>query len=105
MNDGAHHARAQAAPAPTPIAPDCSGLNFFRIDAALQQLLSLYLPEATLAALRPHMDLLGALAGGPPDELARVAHQHPPVPPPRDPLRRQQDRTPDRPPHRAEREA
>src|SRR5215831_10802302 len=61
------------------LAPDCRGLNFFRIDASLRPLLSLYLDPQTLARFEPHFDRLGALAGGRLDELAAIADKHPPV--------------------------
>jgi len=61
------------------LAPDCRGLNFFRIDAGLRQLLALYLDDQTSSRLAPHFDRLGALAGGRLDELAAVADKHPPV--------------------------
>jgi acyl-CoA dehydrogenase len=68
-----------AAAASDPLAPDCRGLNFFRIDAGLRQLLPLYLDAQTLGRLEPHFDRLGALAGGRLDELAAIADKHPPV--------------------------
>jgi len=68
-----------AASASDLLAPDCRGLNFFRIDASLRQLLPLYLDTATLARLEPHFDRLGALAGGRLDELAATADKNPPV--------------------------
>ena len=61
------------------LAPDCRGLNFFRIDSSLRQLLALYLDASTLDRLEPHFDRLGALAGGRLDELAAVADKNPPV--------------------------
>ena len=61
------------------LAPDCRGLNFFRIDASLRQLLPLYLDASTLARLEPYFDRLGLLAGGRLDELAAIADKHPPV--------------------------
>jgi acyl-CoA dehydrogenase len=61
------------------LAPDCRGLNFFRIDSSLRQLLALYLDAPTRDRLEPHFDRLGALAGGRLDELAAIADKHPPV--------------------------
>jgi acyl-CoA dehydrogenase len=61
------------------LAPDCRGLNFFRIDSSLRQLLALYLDAPTLARLEPHFDRLGGLAGGRLDELAAIADKNPPV--------------------------
>ncbi len=61
------------------IAPDCRGLNFWRIDGALRDLLTLYLDEATLQHFTPHFERLGELAGGRLDELALQADKHPPL--------------------------
>jgi acyl-CoA dehydrogenase len=68
-----------AASASDLLAPDCRGLNFFRIDASLRQLLPLYLDAPTLGRLEPYFDRLGALAGGRLDELATIADKHQPV--------------------------
>lgn len=68
----------------THIPPDCRGMNFFRIDPAFQALLRLYMAEDLRAHLWPHLDRLGALAGGRLDELAAEADKHPPVLHPRD---------------------
>lgn len=61
------------------IAPDTTGLNFFREDRSLQDLLALYLPADLAGHVVPHLDRLGAMAGGPLDEAARLADRHPPV--------------------------
>ena len=53
------------------IAPDCRGLNFWAIDRAIRDLLTLYLDEAALRHFTPHFERLGELAGGRLDELAR----------------------------------
>jgi acyl-CoA dehydrogenase len=66
------------------IAPDTRGMNFFRDDPALQDLLALYLPEALFAHLAPHLDRLGELAAGELDECAALADRHPPRLHPRD---------------------
>jgi hypothetical protein len=42
-------------------------------------LFGLYLPPALFAHLEPHFDRLGALAGGPLDELASISDKHPPT--------------------------
>jgi hypothetical protein len=76
---------------PAPIPSDCRGLNFYRIDTGLQQLLAGYLEPATLAHLAPYFDRLGALAGGRLDELAVLADRNPPVLHPRDRLGRDED--------------
>ena len=61
------------------IAPDCRGLNFWRIDGALRDLLTLYLDEAALQHFTPHFERLGEVAGGRLDELALQADKHPPL--------------------------
>ena len=59
--------------------PDARGLNLHRADPMAARLLAAYLPAPLLAHLAPHLDRLGALAGGPLDELAAVADRHPPT--------------------------
>ena len=66
------------------IAPDTRGMNFFRDDPALADLLGLYLPADLLAHLIPYLDRLGALAAGELDECAALADRHPPRLHPRD---------------------
>ncbi|HEY8336871.1 MAG TPA: acyl-CoA dehydrogenase family protein [Tardiphaga sp.] len=61
------------------IAPDTSGMNFYRADPALADLLRIHLPEALFKHIAPHLDRLGALAGGVLDDCARTADQHVPV--------------------------
>ncbi|UZE48661.1 acyl-CoA dehydrogenase family protein [Rhodopseudomonas sp. P2A-2r] len=61
------------------IAPDTSGMNFYRADPALRDLLSIHLPEALFVHIEPHLDRLGGLAGGVLDDCARMADQHVPV--------------------------
>jgi acyl-CoA dehydrogenase len=61
------------------IAPDTSGMNFYRADPALKDLLRIHLPDALFKHIEPHLDRLGALAGGPLDECARMADKHVPV--------------------------
>ena len=61
------------------IAPDTTGLNFYRADPSLRDLLQLYLPEALLRHIEPHLDRLGALAGDHLDQCARLADRHTPV--------------------------
>ncbi len=74
-----------------PIPGDCRGLNFFRADAGLRQLLPRYLDAGALAHFAPHFDRLGALAGGRLDELAAIADKHPPLLHARDRLGRDED--------------
>ncbi|SIO19166.1 hypothetical protein SAMN05443247_02670 [Bradyrhizobium erythrophlei] len=61
------------------LAPDTSGMNFYRADPALTDLLRLHLPEALFRHIEPHLDRLGGLAGGHLDECARLADRHAPV--------------------------
>jgi acyl-CoA dehydrogenase len=71
----------RSAPAGQPglLAPDTSGMNFYRADPALTDLLRLHLPDALFRHIEPHLDRLGELAGGYLDECARLADHHPPV--------------------------
>jgi acyl-CoA dehydrogenase len=73
------------------IAPDAHGQNFYAIDRQFQDLLSLYLEPGLRAAMAPHFDRLGALAGNRLDELAQTADKHPPVLQPRDRFGRDED--------------
>src|SRR5882672_848002 len=61
------------------LAPDTSGMNFYRADPALTDLLQIHLPDALFRHIEPHLDRLGALAGGHLDERARLADRHVPV--------------------------
>jgi alkylation response protein AidB-like acyl-CoA dehydrogenase len=64
---------------PELLAPDTTGMNFYRADPALQDLLRLHLPDALFRHIEPHLDRLGGLAGGRLDECARLADRHTPV--------------------------
>lgn len=66
------------------IAPDTTGLNFFRADPSLSDLLRIHLPDKLVSHITPHLDRLGALAGDHLDTCARLADRHPPVLHPRD---------------------
>jgi acyl-CoA dehydrogenase len=70
-----------AAPAGQPglIAPDTSGMNFYRADPALADLLRIHLADELFRHIEPHLDRLGGLAGGHLDECARLADRHGPV--------------------------
>ncbi|CAN5184504.1 acyl-CoA dehydrogenase family protein [soil metagenome] len=78
-------AKPLSAPASVPtsefglIAPDTSGMNFYRADPVLADLMRIYLPATLVQHIEPHLDRLGALAGGPLDECARLADKHIPV--------------------------
>ncbi len=73
------------------IAPDCAGMDFHAADRGLRDLLAIYLPAPVLEHLAPHYRLLGRLAGGRLDELARIADRHPPVLHARDRFGRDED--------------
>jgi alkylation response protein AidB-like acyl-CoA dehydrogenase len=61
------------------LAPDTTGMNFYRADPALADLLRLHLPDGVFHHIEPHLDRLGELAGGYLDECARLADRHVPV--------------------------
>jgi acyl-CoA dehydrogenase len=61
------------------LAPDTSGMNFYRADPALTDLLRIHLPDPLFRHIEPHLDRLGGLAGGYLDECARLADRHVPV--------------------------
>ncbi len=71
--------RVAAAYQPGLLAPDTTGMNFYRADPALTDLLRLHLPDALFRHIEPHLDRLGGLAGGHLDECARLADRHTPV--------------------------
>jgi acyl-CoA dehydrogenase len=70
---------AASANQPGLLAPDTTGMNFYRADPALTDLLKLHLPDALFRHIEPHLDRLGGLAGGYLDECARLADRHTPV--------------------------
>src|ERR1700675_4802199 len=74
-----HNRIANSADRPGLLAPDTSGMNFYRADPALSDLLRIHLPDALFRHIEPHLDRLGALAGGHLDECARLADRHVPV--------------------------
>src|SRR3954466_4659948 len=61
------------------IAPDTTGMNFYRADPSLSDLLRIHLSENLFCHVEPHLDRLGGLAGGYLDECARLADRHVPV--------------------------
>ena len=71
--------RQDAAPKANLLAPDTTGMNFYRADPVLADLLRIYLPDALFRHIEPHLDRLGALAGGHLDDCARLADRHTPV--------------------------
>ncbi|WP_374569944.1 acyl-CoA dehydrogenase family protein [Phenylobacterium sp.] len=58
--------------------PDSAGLNLYKADPDMARLAALYLPGGLHAHLSPHLERLGALAGGELDELASIADKNPP---------------------------
>src|ERR1700716_2632537 len=74
-----HEAVTTPADQPVLLAPDTSGMNFYRADPALTGLLRIHLPDPLFRHIEPHLDRLGALAGGRLDECARLADRHVPV--------------------------
>jgi acyl-CoA dehydrogenase len=70
---------SSSASQPGLLAPDTTGMNFYRADPALTDLLKLHLPEALFRHIEPYLDRLGELAGGHLDECARLADRHTPV--------------------------
>ncbi|KWV48889.1 DNA alkylation response protein [Bradyrhizobium macuxiense] len=71
--------KPSSASQPGLLAPDTTGMNFYRADPALTDLLKLHLPDALFRHIEPHLDRLGGLAGGYLDECARLADRHTPV--------------------------
>jgi alkylation response protein AidB-like acyl-CoA dehydrogenase len=65
-------------PPSTAVLPDSRGLNLFSADPQFDGLLAIYLAPDLRAHLRPHLERLGALAGGRLDELALTADKNPP---------------------------
>src|SRR4030081_827005 len=79
MEPRQHNRIATPADQPGLLAPDTSGMNFYRADPALADLLRIHLPDALFRHIEPHLDRLGALAGSHLDECARLADRHVPV--------------------------
>jgi acyl-CoA dehydrogenase len=79
MQPRMHDRATGPASQPGLLAPDTTGMNFYRADPALTDLLRLHLPDALFSHIEPHLDRLGELAGGYLDECARLADRHTPV--------------------------
>jgi acyl-CoA dehydrogenase len=79
MQPRKHNRIANPAGRPGLLAPDTSGMNFYRADPALTDLLRIHLPDVLFRHIEPHLDRLGALAGDHLDECARLADRHVPV--------------------------
>ena len=84
-------ATAAAAAAPSPLAQDCAGQDFWALDRGLQDLVRLHLDPAIRSKLEPHFQRLGKLAGGRLDEIARIADRNGPVLKARDRFGRDED--------------
>src|SRR4030088_2091478 len=61
------------------LAPDTSGMNFYRADPAGAVFLHTHLQDVLSRHIEPHLDRLGGLAGGHLDECARLADRHVPM--------------------------
>ena len=70
MQPRMHDRATGSANKPGLLAPDTTGMNFYRADPALTDLLRLHLPDALFRHIEPHLDRLGELAGGYLDECA-----------------------------------
>src|ERR1700754_2451927 len=79
MHAPSKHDAVKPADKPGLIAPDTSGMNFYRADPALADLLRIHLADELFRHIEPHLDRLGGLAGGHLDECARIADRHAPV--------------------------
>jgi hypothetical protein len=51
--------RKDVAPKANLLAPDTTGMNFYRADPVLADLLRIYLPKALFRHIEPHLDRLG----------------------------------------------
>ena len=79
MHAPSKHEAATPADQPGLIAPDTSGMNFYRADPALTDLLRIHLPDAAVPPYRAASRPARRLAGGHLDECARLADRHAPV--------------------------
>src|SRR3979411_933915 len=91
-----------ATPADQPglLAPDTAETNVYFCFPALADLLRIHLPDALFRHIEPHLDRLGALAGGHLDECARLADRHVPGLPQRDRFGRDAQWIENHPPYR-----
>lgn len=78
VRDTARQAQPAAPGAAHPV-PDRQGGSLFTADPELRALLPLYLPADLFNHLMPHLERMGALAGGVLDELAGMADHNPPT--------------------------
>ena len=79
MQEHAQNRFVNSDPRSSLLAPDTTGMNFYRADPSLADLLRIHLPEKLFHHIEPHLDRLGGLAGGHLDECARLADRHVPV--------------------------
>ena len=70
--------RDSASPQAASTVADTRGANLYRADPALADLLKLCVAPELFAHIEPHLDRLGALAGGRLDALAGTADRNPP---------------------------
>ena len=78
VRNTAPHAQPDSPAAAHPV-PDRQGGSLLAADPELRALLPLYLPADLFNHLLPHLERMGALAGGVLDDLAAVADQNPPT--------------------------
>jgi acyl-CoA dehydrogenase len=71
--------KLEALAMPSMYVPDSYGRNLYQIDPQYERLLRVYLPQDLFGHLRPHLERLGALAGGRLDDLAGTADRNPPI--------------------------
>ncbi len=79
MNDRIAHETLQHLATPAHPVPDRHGASLFDADPDLAAVASVYLPDDLYRHLLPHLQRLGARAGGELDELALVADKNPPT--------------------------
>jgi acyl-CoA dehydrogenase len=79
MQEHSQNRLANSDPPSALLAPDTTGMNFYRADPSLADLLRIHLSEKLFHHIEPHLDRLGGLAGGHLDECARLADRHVPV--------------------------
>ena len=79
MNDRIAHETLQHLATPAHPVPDRHGASLFDADPDLAAVASVYLPDDLYRHLLPHLQRLGARAGGELDALALEADKNPPT--------------------------
>src|ERR1700722_11189434 len=74
-----HDRIANLADQPGLLAPDTTGMNFYRADPALTDLLRIHLPDNLFHHIETQLDRLGVLAGPHLDDSGRLADRHVPM--------------------------